>query len=83
MVIGLLPDNRLPPLARHYHIDLSAASKFVKDVRGANEVLSAFHLHPATRDRKSGFATDLYGAFPVKRLFLGFSASSLFGGVSR
>jgi hypothetical protein len=29
------------------------------------------------------FAADLYGAFPVKRLFLGFAASSLFGGVSR
>ena len=27
----------------------------------------------------SRFARDLYGAFPVKRLFLGFSASSLFG----
>src|ERR1700730_3813322 len=25
------------------------------------------------------FAVDLYGAFPVKRLFLGFAASSLFG----
>jgi hypothetical protein len=25
------------------------------------------------------FAIDLYGAFPVKRLFLGFAASSLFG----
>src|ERR1700726_2490495 len=25
------------------------------------------------------FAADLYGAFPVKRLFLGFAASSLFG----
>src|SRR5580692_3395639 len=25
------------------------------------------------------FASDLYGAFPVKRLFLGFAASSLFG----
>ena len=28
---------------------------------------------------KVGFATDLYGAFPVKRLFLGFAHSSLFG----
>ena len=25
------------------------------------------------------FAADLYGAFPVKRLFLGFAHSSLFG----
>ena len=26
-----------------------------------------------------GFACDLYGAFPVKRLFLGFAHRSLFG----
>jgi hypothetical protein len=29
------------------------------------------------------FAQDLYGAFPVKRLLLGFAHSSLFGGASR
>src|SRR3954452_7895795 len=37
---------------------------------------------PAIRtawSRDSGFAADLYVAFPVKRLFLGFPHSSLFG----
>ena len=35
------------------------------------------------RSRGVEFAHDLYGAFPVKRLLLGFAHSSLFGGVSR
>src|SRR5712664_463385 len=43
-------------------------------------------MRPASRSAKFSalieevrFAADLYGAFPVKRLFLGFAHSSLFG----
>ena len=35
--------------------------------------------HLARLRRSSRFVADLYGAFPVKRLFLGFPHSSLFG----
>jgi hypothetical protein len=39
------------------------------------------HLHPTGLGPMGAaeFARDLYGAFPVKRLFLGSAASSLFG----
>src|SRR4029077_11527533 len=45
------------------------------DNRGKPRLLDLERRIPA-RDR---FAPDLYGAFPVKRLFLGFPHSSLFG----
>jgi len=47
-------------------------------------IVLAIHLPAAFCYAMSGlsqieFAADLYGAFPVKRLFLGFPHSSLFG----